>query len=812
MLLFLRDIRFGLRKFLHAPGLTLAAVVTLTLGIGANTAIFSLVDGVWLRPLQIADPSHLIVVQSVKEHATAESESGDTGSSFREFEDLRQRVPAFSDVAATSGRGVVIDQGDGLKLLMARVVSENYFDFMGAHAWLGRLPSRQEMLHAETPVMMLGYSAWKSVFAGNPAVVGSTVKVSHGFVHIVGVLAPGFRGTDRMIDPQVYVSRAGWVAWDPDAQNSPRTIRDFDLYARLRPGATLSQAREQLSAAGLQLAAAYPEANNGRTFSAQWESDSVDRQIKLLSTLLLGIALAVLLIACTNIVNLLLALGDARRHEISTRVALGASRAQLLRQLVTEYCLLAVVSIAGAVFLGNRLIALVPRLIPDIGFPIGFDLRIDIRVLSFTIAAGLLSVLLCGLLPAILSSHVSPLEAARARLAPTGRLKMPVRKIFVVTQLSVSMALLVATALLVRTLIHVEAMDLGFKRAQNALLVNIAVDRQGPQQQILYGELAARMKALPGVNDASVARVVPLPENGGGATQTVLAPGETPSPTAGTRVWFNIVDDAYFRVMGVSLMRGRTFDSRDTSAGQRVAILNQTLAKKLFGTEEAVGRHIRLGNDKPVDVEIVGVARDGRYSDVTETPQPFLYLPFTQNQWSEVIVIVTTAGNPAALVNAARRAVREVDSKTLIMSTEALTDHMQLATYSNRMAAWLTASLGLLALLLTAVGLYGVTAYSVTRRTREIGIRVAVGAQRSTIFMDVLRDGLKLALAGLVFGAALAVFLGRAMSSMLYQVSALDPLAFVTVSALLLAVSFIALAAPARRALRVDPIQALRDE
>ncbi|MGP8253941.1 MAG: ABC transporter permease [Terracidiphilus sp.] len=811
MLMLLRDIRFGLRKFLRAPGLTLAAIVTLTLGIGANTAIFSLVDGVWLRPLDIADPSHLVVIRSVKEHAAADSER-DSGSSFAEFEDLRQRVPAFSDVAATSGRGVVIDQGDGLKLLLARVVSENYFDFMGAHAQLGRLPSQQEMLHAETPVMVLGYAAWKSVFAGNPAVVGSTVKLSHGFAHIIGVLPPGFRGTDRMIDPQVYVSRSGWVAWDPDEQNSPRTIREFDLYARLRSGATLDQAREQLRAAGLQLAATWPESNNGRTFNVEWESETIERSIKVLSSLLLAIALAVLLIACTNIANLLLALNDARRHEIATRVALGASRAQLLRQLITEYCLLAAVGIAGAVFLAQRLIALIPALIPDIGYPIGFDFRIDLRVLAFTVAAGLLSVLLCGLLPAIRSSQVSPLEAARARVAPTGRLRMPMRKILVVAQLSVSMALMMATALLVRNLIHIESMDLGFNHAQNALLLEVAVNGQGPQRQAIYQALADRMRALPGVRDASVARVVPFPLNGGGATQTVLAPGEASSPTAGTPVWYNAVDDAYFRVIGIPLMRGRSFDTRDAAAGQRVAILNQTLAKKLFGTEDVVGRHFRLGNQQPVDVEVVGVARDGRYGGVTETPQPYLYLPILQIPRGEVVVIVSTAGNPGVLVNAARKAVREVDPSTLIMSTETLTDHMRLATYPNRMAAWLTASLGGLALLLTAVGLYGVTAFTVSRRTREIGIRVAVGAQRSTIFLGVLRDGLKLALAGLVVGAGLAVLLGRAMRSMLFGVSALDPLAFVAVSALLLSVSFVALAAPARRALHVDPIEALREE
>jgi len=505
-------------------------------------------------------------------------------------------------------------------------------------------------------------------------------------------------------------------------------------------------------------------------------------------------------------------MGDGRRHEIATRVALGASRAQLLRQLITEYCLLAAAGIAAAIFLAQRLIALVPALIPDIGYPIGFDFRIDMRVLAFTVAAGLLSVLLCGLFPAIRSSQISPLEAARTRVASTGRLKMPARKIFVIAQISVSMAFMMATALLVRALVNIENMDLGFNHAQNALLVETGVNGQGPQLQARYQALADRMRALPGVRDASVARVVPFALNGGGATQMVLAPGEVASPTAGTPVWYNTVDNAYFRVIGVPLLRGRTFDGRDTAAGQPVVVINQTLAKKLFGTEDAVGRSFRLGNEKPTGVAIVGVVHDGRYNGITESPQPYLYLPFTQNPTSEAVVIISTAGDPGNLVSAVRKAVREVDAKSMIMSTETLTDHMRLATYPNRMAAWLTASLGGLALLLTAVGLYGITAYTVSRRTHEIGIRVAVGAQRSTIFMGVLRDGLKLALTGLAIGAGLSILVGRAMTSMLYGVSPLDPVAFVTVSAMLLAVSFAALAAPARRALRVDPIEALREE
>lgn len=395
---------------------------------------------------------------------------------------------------------------------------------------------------------------------------------------------------------------------------------------------------------------------------------------------------------------------------------------------------------------------------------------------------------------------------------PTGRLKMPARKIFVVAQLAMSMGLLMATGLLVRTLIHIESMDMGFNQAQNAVLLDVAVSQDGPRRAAEFQALADRLGSLPGVQDASVARVVPFPDNGGGASKVVLAPEEVATATAGTAVWFNLVDDAYFRTVGVPLMRGRTFDRQDQSGSARVAIVNQTLAKKLFGSDDVVGRHFRVGREEPVDTEVVGVAQDGKYGDVTESPQPYLYLPLDQNGWSEVMVIGTTSGNPDALLPAARRAVREVDPNILVMSAQTLSDHIRLHTYMNRIAAWLTASLGGLALLLTAVGLYGVTAYSVSRRTQEIGIRMALGARRTTVFSAVLREGLRLDLIGLALGAALAFLIGRAMSGVLYGVTEFDPIAFAGSVGLVVVVSVAALAAPARRAMRLDPADALREE
>lgn len=806
MLHLFRDIRFAARKFMRAPGLILAAIVTLMLGVGANTAIFSLVDGIWLRPLQISDPSHLVAVESVKNHAAADSEQ-DTESSYPEFVDLRERVPAFADVAAADRRGLALETADGLQLLLAEVVSDNYFTVMGVKPELGRLPDEHEINRAETPIVVLSHGTWQRVFGGSPAVVGQIVRVKDGLATVLAVLPAGFRGTERLIDPQIYVPQSSWLTWAPDERYPPRTIREFEIYARLRPGVTLDQARAQLQGLSADLSAKYPQANAGRNFTADWQAKSGDGAMRLLGALLLGIAAAVLMIACANITNLLFAMNDSRRKEIAVRIALGAAHGQLLRQLVTEYVVLAVVGVAGAIVLAQRLIAVVPALMPNIGFPLGFDFRIDHRVLAFTAASGMVSVLICGLIPALTSVRQSPLDAMRSQALQGASFKIPTRKIFVAAQLAISMALLMGTALLVRTLLHLETMNMGFNSRQNAALLGLAMNGRGEAEP-----LVSRMKALPGVKDVSIARVVPFPETGGGATKVILAPGELPSETAGTPVWFNSVDDGYFRVMGVPILRGRAFETRDTSTSERAAIVNQTLAKKLFGSEDVVGQHLRIGRQQPVDAEIVGVASNGKYGDVSETPQPYLYLPLAQEGRSEATLILTTVGDPADLLPVARKAVGQASPNTMILNTETLVDHMRFATYTNRMAAWLTASLGALALFLTTVGLYGVTAYTVSRRTHEIGVRVALGSPRRTVFISVLKDGLKLTLAGVALGTGLALLLGRGMNSLLYAVKPLDPVALVAVLALVTATSIAALIAPAWRALRIDPAEALREE
>ena len=811
-----RDVLHGVRLLRRSPGLMSVAVLTLALGIGANTAIFSLVDGISLRPLPIADPAHLVALSSVKIHAAANSETAETGSSYPEYRDLRGSVAAFSDVAASDRRGLAVHTADGLQLLLAAVVSDNYFSFLGVRPELGRLPEESELGRLRAPVVVLSHGTWKRMFGGNPAVIGQAIHLTRGGSATVVAVAPaGFRGTERFIDPQIYVPQSSWLILNPEEiswRASSRADREFELYARLGPGASLEQARAQLRFFSAKLAEAYPASNVGRTLIADWQSKSNGEGMQLLGMLVLAIAGAVLLIACTNVANLLLALNDARRREIAMRTALGATRGMLLRQLVTEYAVLAGLGVAGALLLAQRLIALVPALLPDIGYPLGFDFRIDHRVLAFTAVAGLASVVVCGLIPALATTRTAPLEAMKKQSARRGRLRMPARKVFVVAQLATSMALLIVTGLLIKAWMQIGKMDLGFDSRQNAVLMGIAVDGRAAQRLAEFDTLVTRMKALPGVKDASVARVVPFPDSGGGMTQIVLAPDEPRSDTAGTPVWFNAIDNGYFRAMSIPLARGRAFASEDTATSRRVVIVNQALAQKIFGSSDVVGRVLRLGREKPADAEIVGVTVNGKYADLEEAPQPYLYFPLCQQPLSEVTLIVTTAGDAGPLLPVVRRTLHDASPDTLIINAQTLTDHMQLVTYANRMAAWLTASLGGLALLLTMLGLYGITAFAVSRRTQEIGIRMALGAMRGTVFRSVVKDGMMLTLTGMLLGMGAALVCGRGMSSLLFGVKPLDPATLIAVALLVTATSIAALIIPARRALGVDPVVALREE
>lgn len=807
----LQILRVATRRCRKTPGPALAIMLTLALGIGANTAIFSLVDALWLRPLSIGDPGHLIEVQSLRDKITSGADR-ESGSSYAEYLDIKRNIHAFREVASSSMRGFALRSGADIQLLTADVVSDNYFTTMGASPLLGVLPKETDSYLAHSPVLVLSYNTWQKYFGADPHVIGRIVSGTYSQAQVVAVLPKDFRGVNRQFDPQVYIPQSTWFLWFQDEKAKSRTTRDFNIYARLQPEAGMEQANSQLQALGHSLAKTYPEANRGRQFHADWQQNSSIGFFKPLSILLLAIAGAVLLVACTNIANLTLALSDSRRRELAMRSALGAKRRTLLSQLVVEYVLISVPGILGAILLAQQIIRLAPTLMANLSEEAGFDFRMDLRVLLFTFCISLLSVLFCGVIPGLRTIRVSPLDAMRTSISTEGRVKTPARKLFLTAQIGISVTLLIATGLLIRTLIHLETMDLGFSRNQNAAVLQLIAPTNTAKRQAFLESLSSRLKALPGTRDISFARVIPFPEVGGGAKKVVIGPNEAISATSGAAVWFNLVDEAYFRVMQVPFLRGRNFSRLDTPQTAPVAILNQTLAKQIFGKEDVVGLHIRIGRTAPINAEIVGVVKDSKYGSMEEPPQPYLYLPFAQEPWSDITLVVTTSGNAKSLLNDVRKAIRESNPNTPIIAGETFEDHMHEETATNRIAVWLTTTMGFLALSLSMIGLYSLISYNVAKQTHDIGIKMALGALQKTIGVAIFRQGFGIIAAGVTCGLCLAFLLGSGMSKLLYGVKILDPITIVFVISLVSFTSILSLIAPTKRAVRIQPAEALREE
>lgn len=808
----LQDVLFAIRKFQKTPGVILAAILTLALGIGVNTAMFSIIDGICLRPLDISDPEHLLLLKNIKKVAATNAEKGQVNFSYAEYTDLKKMVPAFSTLMAVDRRGAILKTADNSRQsLLINVNSDNYFTGMGLHAEIGRLPTEEELSKTKTPVVVLGYRTWKQIFAGDPSIVGKAIELNGQPATVLGVMSANFQGTERFLDPQLYVPISTWVMWSPGEGAPNRNYRDYEVFARLAPGATLDQAQAQLDAANKNLASAYPATNAGRNYFAGWER-SENTGLKIYSALLLALSGAILLICCANIANLLMALNESRRREIAMRMAIGATRMRLIRQMLTEYAALAIAGVLLAFLMAEQAIALVPALIPQMGIPFFLDLRLDHRVMLFSLCLATLSILFFGLGPAVFTTKSSPLDALRTNTAVGSGLRIPIRKLSVLAQVTISMTFLVGAGLLVRTLVHLQTMDIGFNRTQNAALLQIMVDCDNKALMTKFDSIREKMRALPGATGATISRVDPFPTSGGGATYSVLAPNEAVSKTAGIKIRYNLIDHDYFSILGIELLRGRNFGNQDSATSPRVVIVNQTLAKRFFGKTDIVGQHIRLNDEPVIDLEIIGVTQDGQYSDLAESPQPYLFLP--QNQapaWHEVTLTIATAQDPHPLLLTAKK-ILQSDASIFVEESQTFKDRMDFATYPNRMIAYLVLSLGALALVLTSVGLFGVVSYIISKKTHDLGICIALGADRINVLRTVLKEALPMIFGGIGLGLLLSSGAAHALHAALYGVQAIDPLVLLISTGVLVVVAFSALVTPVRRALQIDPVEALREE
>ena len=806
--LWLEDLRqdcyFGLRQLLRNPAVTVIAVSSLAIGITLNSAIFSLVDGLWLRSKSFADPSRVLRIFG----STPQYKHADL--SFQDWLDLRTQMQSVSDLAFNERRGAFLVGEEGPELLRADIVSRNFFSVLGIKPHLGRFFSETDERDLKNmPTVVMSHRLWQRRFGGDTNLVGKSIVLTGESMIVLGIAPPGFNGLERLNPREVWYPVETW-----SVMGTAREDRSLDVVGRLRSGCTVEQAQSEAEAIFRRLELRDTASRVPLRALVQTEASFQFERTGTLGLLLLGIVGTILFLACANVSSLLLARAEVRAREMAVRSALGGSRWRLVRQLLAEGLVLALIATAVSLLLAKWLISAWPSLLPpDMVGPVALVVRLDGRVVAFTVALSLLTVFLFGLAPAAQASKPDLLPALKRDLA----LGEPGRKhtglnALVVGQMSVALVLVSTAALLTRSLWAYSATDLGFEKREILLvtLSPVGIEQQG---RGFYRQFKERVLALPGVKRVSAASVVPFSPSGTGASQMVFLPEDhSTAAESGRSICFNTVDPDYFGLLGIRLLRGRGFTERDDEGSPKVMLINDTMAKNFWPKEDLVGQSVRLGSRTNALVQIVGVVRDTKLNSIDEKPAPYLYLPLAQRYRWESYFLVESALDAAALAGPVRAELKALGLKTARTDMTTMKEFIRAELSEKRFLAQVVAVLGLLGLGLASIGLYGVLAYAVNRRTREIGVRMALGAQRPEVLRMILRHGLVLALAGLALGVPVTLAAGHLIRGFLYGVSPLDPFSLGAAGLLLLTVAGLATYFPARRATQVDPIVALRYE
>jgi predicted permease len=812
-----QDVRYGFRLLRRSPLFTITAALSLAIGIGANTTIFSVASAMLLRPLPgVADPGRLVDIGRTQNGKDFDN------SSYPNYRDIRARATTVSDVYALrlEPQAMGLRGHDGAERIYGGIVSGNYFSVLGTRPHLGRLlmDADDEGAPGSHPVMVISYELWQRRFGGNPSAVGQTVPLNGHPFSIVGVAPRGFQGT-TVIRNEAWLPISAMPLATPRRSASMLQAREavwLIMGGRLKPGVSVGQANAELSAIASGLEREFPNENRGKGLTAM-ASAVIPGHIDIFAGflgLLMAIVGLVLLIACVNLSGMMLARAAGRRREIAVRLAIGASRWRLARQLLTETALLFVAGCALGVMLSRWLRALLLSLLPQLPVPLGVDMSTDYRVLTFAIVLSFGAAVVSGLAPALQASRPDLVPALKTdgHGAVGGRLRL--RSAFLVGQVALSLLLVLTAGLFMRALGHATGIDPGFSQANvDVVMLDLSLahynETTGP---VFAKELLTRARARNNVRSAAL--VVDLPLDGGrmgfGAVRT---PGLRRGDSESVETDWNVVSPGAFRTLNLKLPRGRDFTDTDSAAAPRVAIVNEAFARIAWGTPDAIGRTVEA-NDAPGGawqlVTIVGVAADAQLIALGSRAEPYMYVPYAQRYVPRVSLVLSTAGGSA--IPEVRDLLREMNPDLPITQALPLTEVTAVGLIPQRIAAGVAGSLGIVGLLLAAIGIYGVTSYSVNRRVREIGIRVALGADGQSVLRLILRQGIVLTLVGVGIGLAAGALVSQVVRSLLFGISALDPVTFGGGAALFLVVALAASYLPARRATRVDPMVALRAE
>ncbi|HMD32018.1 MAG TPA: ABC transporter permease [Candidatus Acidoferrales bacterium] len=815
----IQELRFGLRMLWKQPGFTAMAVLTLGLGIGANAALFSVVNWMLFRPLPMDRPAQMafLTIQQKGRYTN--------GFSYPDLDDIRkQSGSAFSHVAGWEIGQDGLTAGNKTQPIMTGYVTGDFFAACGIKPAAGRfiLPSEGATPGAD-PVIVLSYDYWMSRFGGDASVVGSKMAVNGQPVTVIGIAPQGFHGPTQFVDTQGYLpfGMKTLEAGLPAAFMSDRSMRSMVLIARRKDGVSLEQARAVAAGIGERLANAYPDVNEGMKLHV-WpltptgmSGNPGQNPVATVGALFLGLAILVLVLACLNVANMLLVRAAGRRREMAVRAALGAPRARLIRQVLAESVSLALLAgVAGGVF-GLAVSRAMSSVNLQTSFPFSLDFQFDWRVFAYTFGIAAFTGVLAGIVPALRGSRMNLAETlyASGRSATAGRQRL--RSALVVGQVAGSLALLVVAGLFTRSLAGAHLADWGFD-PQHVLNMTIdphAIGYNEVQGRAFYTELLSRVRALPGVQYASVAATIPTGEiEDGGAI--VIAGRPIDPGTQGPSANWNFVSTGYFQTMSIPLLRGRAFAETDRQESQFVAVINEEMSRKFWPNEDPIGKRFSLKEDAKHEVEIVGVVKNSKTGGLVDDDAPFFYAPVTQHYSSLTFLQIRAFGAPEAVTG---QVIKTIDALAPTMPVYGVRTMAQSLKGVNglllfQIGAFIAGSLGILGLVLATIGVYGVISYAAAQRTREMGIRAALGARPADILKMVGREGGGIIGAGILVGIALALALGHVMKGLLLGVGPADPVTFVTVSLGLAAIGAAASYIPARRASRVDPMVALRHE